>query len=118
MTNDLNDILGISGQNERKRPPTRKSDRSAADFWTFRRMITPVIIQGIFCIGVVVCITGGLLLVGAGVDVEQPGLILLGVGLILVGPIAIRLYCELAILFFRMNETLTDIKNHIGKRCV
>jgi hypothetical protein len=30
----------------------------------------------------------------------------------------IRIYCELFILFFRMNETLTDIKNALSTRRV
>ncbi len=33
----------------------------------------------------------------------------------LLGPIAVRIYCELLIIFFRMNETLTDIRNDLNR---
>jgi len=43
-------------------------------------------------------------------------MIVIGIALILVGPVVVRLWCEFSILFFRMNETLTDIKSEINKR--
>jgi len=31
---------------------------------------------------------------------------------VVLGPIVVRIYCELLILLFRMNETLTEIRNN------
>ena len=35
------------------------------DFWAFRRMITPMIIQVIFWIGVITCVIGGIVFIAA-----------------------------------------------------
>jgi hypothetical protein len=37
---------------------------------------------------------------------------LMGLGTMVLGPVIVRIYCEVLILFFRMNETLTDIRNN------
>ena len=36
-----------------------------------------------------------------------------GVLSILVGPLFVRIYCELLVVIFRINETLTDIKKKL-----
>lgn len=84
------------------------------DFLSFRKMITPVIIQIIFWIGVVGFIVLGFVMIGIGASLPWGGgtSILSGIACILLGPIGVRIYCEILILFFRMNETLTEIKNN------
>ena len=80
------------------------------DFFTFRRMITPVLIQILFWLGVIlVVLTGGYMIVAEGET-------LAGLALVILGPLGVRVYCELLILLFRMNETLTDIKNAVENR--
>ena len=80
------------------------------EFLTFRRMITPVIIQILFWIGAVMSVIMGLInMFGGGVRT------LMGLLMIVLGPIAVRVYCELLILMFRMNETLTDIRKNTEK---
>ncbi len=116
MENEVHRILGISESDEPKSSPPDKLGSNADDFWAFRRMITPVIIQAIFWIGVIACIIGGIAFIGVGADEDEGVLIAIGIALILVGPGFVRLYCEMAIVFFRINETLTDIKNEISKR--
>lgn len=74
------------------------------DLLAFRRMITPKIIKIIFWIGVVLSVIYGLAtLIGDGN--------LLGLLMIIIGPFVVRIVCELFILPFQINETLTDIKN-------
>ena len=82
------------------------------DFVTFRRMVTPLIIQGVFWIGAVVCVIGGIVGVASGATSTFGGgpQVLTGLLLLFLGPLAVRIWCELLILFFRMNETLADIK--------
>ena len=77
------------------------------DFLTFRRMITPLLIQALFWIGVVLVILAGIVLLIAG-----PGALgrVIGVFTILLGPLAVRVYLEIFIVVFRINETLTDIR--------
>jgi hypothetical protein len=77
-------------------------------------MITPVIIQAVFWIGVAFILIASFALMFAGDDDAGVGP-LAGIGLLLFGTLLWRVYCELLILFFRMNETLTDIRNN-GRR--
>ena len=42
-----------------------------SDFWAFRNMVTPVIIQILFWVGVIICVIAGLILIGTGI--KQPG---------------------------------------------
>jgi hypothetical protein len=84
------------------------------DFLAFRRMITPVIIQIIFWIGAIGFFIGGIVTIVTSSDGEA-GQIAGGIILIILGPLVVRIGCEMLILFFRMNETLTEIKNNTKK---
>ena len=99
------------------------------DFLGFRKMITPLIIQVLFWIGVVVSVIWGLIvLVGglvSGFGVNQfggngtaaiLGSLCLGPIIIILGILFSRIYAELLILFFRMNDTLTDIKEELQRQ--
>jgi len=83
------------------------------DFLSFRKMITPVIIQLIFWIGVAAAIIGGIVVLVAA---DEAGTRLLGLLYMILGPLYWRVFCEIVILFFRMNETLTDIKNNTERK--
>lgn len=74
------------------------------DFFSFRRMIAPVIIQVLFWLGILAC------LITVIVDIKD-GHFLNALLVFILGPLIVRIGCELLILFFRINETLTDIKN-------
>jgi len=86
-----------------------------SDFFSFRTMITPVIIQILFWIGVVLSIivgTGYLLMSSRYGNVS----IAYGVLIIIFGPIVVRIYCEILIIFFRINENLKEIKHPLDER--
>ncbi len=92
------------------------------DFLTFRRMITPIIIQVLFWIGVVVVIGAGCIAIAASLaGIRAPGTgqetsggaIIGGIALILFGPIVLRIYAEVLMVLFRINETLTDVCNRL-----
>ncbi len=86
------------------------------DFWAFRKMVTPVIIQILFWAGVIICVIAGIILISMGLKYPGNQWILKGVLLILCGPLVVRLYCEILIVFFRINETLTEIKHVLEHR--
>ncbi|MEA2016396.1 MAG: DUF4282 domain-containing protein [Actinomycetota bacterium] len=88
------------------------------DFLSFRKMITPVIITIIFWIGVSACVIGGIVMIvdGARMSYGGAGTVGLGLGYIFLGPIVVRVYCEILIIIFRINETLTEIKNNIERK--
>jgi hypothetical protein len=80
------------------------------DFLSFRKMVTPLIIQVIFWIGVGLCVIAGLVEIVTGAPSRLGGLVTL-----LLGPILVRIWCELVIVAFRINETLTDIRKNTEK---
>lgn len=75
------------------------------DFLAFRKMITPFIIKLLFILGVVVCVLVGLALIPKGGFASLVGLLY-----VFVGPIVWRVYCEIIIILFSINGTLTDIR--------
>jgi uncharacterized membrane protein len=89
-----------------------------SDFSAFRTMITPVIIQIVFWIGVFVCLVAGAVLIISGLTgfhVGRGHYLWSGIGLFVLGPLVVRVYCEILIVFFRINETLTEIKHAIER---
>jgi hypothetical protein len=91
------------------------------DFLLFRRMVTPYIIMFIFWLAIILLIL--VMAVGTVVVLGQEDNQNAILGLCIAWPIGlplgilvIRIYCELLILFFRMNETLTDIKNTLASK--
>ena len=74
------------------------------DFIKFKKMITPVIIQILFWIGIVGSVIFGIITYGGG-------MVFMGILIILLGPLVVRIYCELLIVVFSINDTLTDVKN-------
>ena len=89
------------------------------DFLKFRKMITPAIIQILFWVGVAGSVIAGLVIMGTSFNSYYGGVGVFLSGLLMTlvfGPVVVRIYCELLILFFRMNETLTDIKNELADK--
>ena len=75
------------------------------EYLTFRKMITPVIIQILFWLGLVVIVIGGI-----GSMFSAEGGFWAGLLILVFGTIGWRIYCELIIVFFQMNKSLQDIR--------
>lgn len=88
------------------------------DYLSFRKMITPILIQILFWILLVVSVLAGLFDIfrGATADIGGGALVLRGIVLLVLGPIFIRVYTELLIILFRMNKTLTEIQEQLKKK--
>jgi len=87
-----------------------------SEFISFRKMITPTIIQIVFWIGVVGSVLAGLFSIVSGLSAFGGGAaVLTGLVMIIVGPVAVRVYCELIILAFRSYETLVQIRDGQSK---
>lgn len=88
------------------------------DFLAFRTMLTPIIIQLIFWFGVIICVAVGIFLIAIGLKYPYEGhrSILKGLLVMGLGPVGVRIYCEILIIFFRINETLTEIKHGLEER--
>ena len=83
------------------------------EFLKFKKMITPIIIPAILWIGTALCVLSGLvqILNGAFGD-GRGGHFLTGFVTLLVGPIIVRVYCEILIVLFSINDTLTEIRDN------
>lgn len=82
------------------------------EFMRFDKMITPSIIKIIFWIGVGISILSGLILIFTGLTTRFGGgpQVLMGLLVVVLGPLFARIYCELLIIFFKIHETLVEIK--------
>jgi Domain of unknown function (DUF4282) len=76
------------------------------DFLLFRRMLTPLLVQLFFWLGLVLCVVGGIfnLLHHA---------IAHGLQILFIGPLLLRIFCEFLMIFFQINERLTGLKNTV-----
>jgi len=91
-------------------------------FFSFERMITPIIIKILFWIGIVGSFVAGVIVLimiptSSISNGRFPAVLLTllfgllgGILTFAIGALITRIYCELMILAFRINETLTDIK--------
>ena len=82
------------------------------DFIVFRRMITPAIIIIIWAVATVAVVVVSLALIFGDNELGA------GVGLLVLvfGPIVVRIYAEILMVVFRINETLTEIRNSVRAR--
>ena len=81
------------------------------EYLSFKRMITPVLIQVIYWILTVVVVIVGLVLLITGDGDDRWA----GLALFIFGPIAVRLYSEILIVVFKINETLSDIRDQTSR---
>jgi hypothetical protein len=74
------------------------------DFFFFDKMLTPKVITIIYWLMLISVVIGGLTYMFT-VSLLTGLLVLVG------GLIAVRIWCELAVIFFKMNEALQAIRN-------
>lgn len=82
-------------------------------FFTFDKMITPSIIKIVFYLGIIASIITGLAMIFSGINAYYGGgvQVFMGILTIIFMPIAVRIYCELLIVIFKIHESLVEIKN-------
>jgi len=78
------------------------------DFFRFETMITPVLIQILFWLAVIVSLVAGIGIARSG---EEHG-VGVGVAVIILGPIVARIYAEILIVIFRINDHLRQIQHN------
>ncbi len=79
-------------------------------------MITPRLVNFVFWVSAILCLLSGLGLMLLSLFSLKIEGIAIGFFLMLIGPIIIRVYCELLIVFFRMNETLIEISHALAEK--
>jgi len=72
-------------------------------------MLMPILIQVLFWIGIASCVIGGIY------TMTQKNGFGPGLGILLFGPIAVRLYAEMLIVIFKINDSVSDIKEDTAR---
>ena len=85
-------------------------------FFTFRRMISPVIIGAFTWILTALIVLACLAAIGLGLGQRNRTEAAAGLLTLILGPLVVRVVGEMLILFFRMNETLSDIAQELERR--
>ncbi len=70
------------------------------DFITFRRFITPQVIPVVFWIGVAIAVISGLIAIVEGALAGCGGCVFMGIVSLFVGPLFVRILCELVFVLF------------------
>ena len=84
----------------------------------FDVMITPLIIKVLFWIGIAASVIIGLITIVEGFSAYYGGggIILSGLLIIVLGPIGVRIYCELLIIMFKMFDTMKGIQRSLDNQ--
>lgn len=82
-----------------------------SDFWSFRQMATPTVMQVFFWFALLAVVIGSAGLIAFGFHNQVAWAAAAGIVVLVIGPLVVRLATESLIVVFRINETLTDIRN-------
>ncbi|MFO0807154.1 MAG: DUF4282 domain-containing protein [Gemmataceae bacterium] len=100
-----------------------KSGGTLTDYLTFRKMIVPVVIQVLFWLGVAGSIVAGAFTIVMGLMAASQGGastavigVVMGLAYMIVGPIFVRISCELTLIAFRIYESLGEIKELLQRQ--
>ena len=77
-------------------------------FLSFRTMITPGIMKVLCYLGMIICVVVGGAMAAGGVD--DIG----GIGIVILGPIVVRIYSELMIVIFEIHGELKKMNDSGG----
>ncbi len=73
------------------------------EYLRFHKMVTPVVIQVIFWLVATIVVVAGVLQLRANT--------LAGLALIVLGPLVVRIYAELLIVLFEINDAVQDMRS-------
>jgi predicted Zn finger-like uncharacterized protein len=103
-----------------ERTRARGEPSSFGDFLAFRVLVGPKIIQILFWVGVIGCIVAALIGVYLSVQIIDTTTGLLGLlwslAILVVGPMLVRLWCEVLAVIYRIFDTLRDIRDDRAKQ--
>lgn len=88
------------------------------EFFEFKHLITPTVIKAVFIVGVIFSFFIGVLDIKAGmnaIDFGGSALIFFGILKIVFGPVVVRVWCEIIVVMFKINDNLSEIKKGLKK---
>ncbi|PYZ96880.1 hypothetical protein CR205_14480 [Alteribacter lacisalsi] len=80
------------------------------EFFNFNQMITPTIIKILFWAGAGLSVLMGLITMFSGGYGFLAGLVIIAAG-----PLIVRVYCELLIVYFKVHESLNRVNNTLDR---
>ena len=75
------------------------------EYLSFEKLLTPLLVRVLFWIGLVISILSALGSIFTGEFTR-------GLLILILGPLATRIYCEIIIVVFQINNTLTEIRDN------
>lgn len=75
------------------------------EYLSFKKLITPTLVRILFWLAIIVVLFHAIALIFGGEFWA-------GLAFLLLGPIGVRVYCEILIVIFEMNNTLTEIRDN------
>jgi hypothetical protein len=89
-----------------------KAVSSPKDWLSFDKMIAPIIIKILFWIGSIAFIIFGIVTIfQAFGPLGSAWSFLSGLLIIVLGPVMVRVWCEILIVIFKIHDSLVEIKN-------
>lgn len=87
-------------------------------FFKFEKMITPIFIQIIFWVGLIGSIIAGIGQIGFSFIIDSGKFLYIITGFLtmFIGPIILRVYCEMLIVVFKMQDALIDIRDSLNQQ--
>lgn len=87
------------------------------EYLSFQKMITPVIVKILFWVGVAAVVIGGLVTFFGGKWIVGSvlGGMFMGIIMIPIGILMVRLYAELIIIIFMINDHLSEIRKNTAR---
>ncbi|RLE31172.1 hypothetical protein DRJ54_01035 [Candidatus Acetothermia bacterium] len=75
------------------------------DFLAFRKLVTPMIMPVVFWIGVAIAVIMGVITIVYGARAQSGGarMVIMGLITLFLGPVFVRILCELVLTFFRRD---------------
>lgn len=81
------------------------------DIFLFNKMLTPKIINFVYWLLLLAAVVGGVTTMFAGYNGFTEGSFFTGLFYMVLGAVGARVWCELLIVLFKMNEALQEIRN-------
>jgi Domain of unknown function (DUF4282) len=64
----------------------------------------------LFFLGMIALLITGVVVIAIGAKHGRGSQLFVGLGIVVLGPLVLRIYAEVLIVVFRINETLTDLR--------
>lgn len=87
------------------------------DMLNFNQMLSPLLIRVLYYVGLSLIGLYSLVLIAGGFNMPNglgAGITLMGVLYLLIGPIVLRIFCELGLAIFAINENSGEIRKGYG----